>query len=59
MDAALATGLASEDPVMLTTARVDGDRAYFGNGSLSERVEVVEATRCAFACCGTRRPSIL
>ena len=42
MDAALATGLASEDPVMLTTARVDGDRAYFGNGLLSERVEVVE-----------------
>ena len=26
MDAALATGLASEDPVMLTTARVEGDR---------------------------------
>ena len=42
MDAALATGLASEDPVMLTTARVDGDRAYFGDGLLSEGVEVVE-----------------
>ena len=42
MDAALATGLASEDPVMLTTARVDGARAYFGDGLLSEGVEVVE-----------------
>ena len=42
MDAALATGLASEDPVMLTTARVEGDRAYFGAGLLSEGVEVVE-----------------
>ena len=42
MEAAQQMGLASEDPVMLTTARVEGSNAYFGQGALGEGVDVVE-----------------